>query len=243
MKKFYITIILSLLVAALYAQTAGITDHNGDAVNAGDTVYYFSHDMYTSHEVALTVKNTSSATITYKVKRTDISLVSGSSASFCWEQCYPPSTYISPNGVAIAAGASSNPGQLQADYKDKDNEGSSIVAYTVFDETDVNDSMYFIVKYTITDNTSINDNKNSLKYSNAYPNPAKDYFIIDYNFNNASIAKIELLNVLGSIVLTQEISTIENMAKIKVSNLNAGVYFYNIIVDGNRVESKKIIIK
>ena len=243
MKRIYLSTIFTLLFAALFAQSVEITDHNSNIVNFGDTVRYYSSDLSATHTIEFTAKNTSSAAIGYMVRQTAISEVANTLHYFCFGSCYPPGTNLSPTATNINAGASTGTGAFSTDYMSQGHEGTTIVAYSVYDNASPSDSTYFIVKYYVAVDASINTTTNDVTISNAYPNPAKNYFFIDYEINNAQMANIEVVNVLGSVVLNQEISTNESRAKINTSELKSGVYFYNVIADGNRLASKKLIIR
>ena len=243
MRRIYLSTIFTLLFATIFAQSVEITDHNNNVVNFGDTVRFFSTDLSAIHTVEFTAKNTSSANVAYMVRQMDISVVANTMHYFCFGSCYSPGVNLTPNSTTINAGESTGSGAFSTDYMSQGYEGTTIVAYSVFDEANPSDSTYFIVKYYVALDASISSTTSSVRISDAYPNPAKDYFFVDYEINNAQMANIEVVNVLGSVVLNQEIPTGDNRAKINISDLKSGVYFYNVIVDGNKLESKKLIIR
>jgi len=243
MKRIYLSTIFTLLFAALFAQTVEITDHNSNVVSFGDTIRYYSTDLSKLHTVEFTAKNTSAAAIGYKVRQVAITEVASTMHYFCFGSCYPPGTNLSPVVTTINAGQSTASGGFSTDYMSQGHEGTTIIAYSVFNDANTSDSTYFIVKYYVAADASISTTTSSVTISDAYPNPAKDYFFVDYEINNAQMANIEVVNVLGSVVFNQEISTNDSRAKINISELKSGVYFYNVIVDGNRLASKKLIIR
>jgi len=243
MKRIYLSTIFTLLFAALFAQSIEITDHNNDVVNFGDTVKYFSTDLAKIHTVEFTAKNTSSAAVGYMVRQMAISEVPSTMHYFCFGSCFSPGVNLTPSPTTINAGGSTGTGAFSTDYMSQGYEGTTIVAYSVFDNANPSDSTYFIVKYYVAVDASISTTTSSITISDAYPNPAKDYFFVDYEINNAQMANIEVVNILGSVVFNQEISTNDSRAKINISELKSGVYFYNVIVDGNRLASKKLIIR
>ncbi len=245
MKRIYLSTIFTLLFAALFAQSIEITDHNSNVVNFGDTVKYFSSDLNKfPHTLEFTAKNTNTVdSNSYKVRQMAISEVPSTLHYFCFGSCFSPGINLSPTGVWIVAGESIATGAFTTDYAAQGHEGTTIIAYSVFDENNPADSTYFIVKYYVAVDASISSTTSSVTISDAYPNPAKDFFFVDYEINNAQMANIEVVNILGSVVFNQEISTNDSRAKINISELKSGVYFYNVIVDGNRLASKKLIIR
>lgn len=243
MRKLIFTTIFAFIIGIALGQSVEITDHNNSVVNFGDTVRYNSTNLSESiHTVEFTAKNTSTSTKTYKVRQMMISEVATTMHYFCFGSCYAPGTNLSPTGVDINAGESTAPNAFSTDYMPQGLSGITIIAYSVFDEANTSDSLYFIVKYNIAIDASI-ENANKLQISNAYPNPANNDFTVEYKIKNAQTANIEILNILGSKVLVQEISTNDNRIKLDISTLKAGVYFYNIIVDGNKEISKKLIVR
>ena len=68
-----------------------------------------------------------------------------------------------------------------------------------------------------------------------YPNPAKDYINI---FSNGK-GKVEIVNISGQVVLTEEISV--STQKINLNKLESGIYMVNIITPEKTVNSKLII--
>ncbi len=242
MKRFFTTILLSILISATFAQSIELKDHNNNVVNFGDTVRFFSSDLNSIHTLYFTAKNTATSKKTFKVRQMMLSEVSGSLHYFCFGSCYPPGTNLSPIGTEFNAGESTAPGTFSTDYMPQGQSGYTVVAYSIFDQNNTTDSMYFIVKYYVALDAGINaPSKNTV--SNTYPNPATDYFNIDYTFEDSQNAEIQIMNVLGSIVKTEKLSISANHARIDVSNLKPGSYFYSIIVDKQRVSSKKLIIK
>ena len=77
----------------------------------------------------------------------------------------------------------------------------------------------------------------------AFPNPAKDYFTIQYSNNNAEKIDVKLYDILGNIIMTEEsVSTIgHNEILIDSSKLVRGIYTLSV---SNNIESviERIII-
>ncbi len=252
MKKIYITTLFSILYFLAIAQTAQIMDHHDNIINYGDTVIFESDTIDKEHILEFKIKNTSSGTLSYMARKIELSLVGNSMAYFCFAgNCCPTNVNNSTSPMTLNASETSAAVDFSAHYlaytfvngNPKFYPGTSYVAYTIYDNASPADSMYFVIQYTIENHIGIKENKNNAASVKVYPNPATDYSIVDYKFENATKAEIQIINILGSTVLNQEISTSSNNAKINISELNSGVYFYNIIVDGNNIVSKKLIVK
>ena len=253
MKNFFTTAIFSLLFSTLFAQTGQILDHNNTIINNGDTVSYYSQNIEApEHFLEFRIKNTSSSAISYKARQQTISIVGNASRYFCFAgSCYSPFINLSSSALSLNANETSNLSSFSTHYQPYEfisgvavtYPGTSIVAYTLFDENSPADSTYFIIKYTVIDATNIENEKNNYSISSIYPNPTSDYFFINYNLTNANTAQIEIVNLLGSKVLSQTIATKNNKVKIETNYLISGVYFYYLIIDGVKTEAKKLIIK
>ncbi len=80
--------------------------------------------------------------------------------------------------------------------------------------------------------------------SNIYPNPASEKAWLDYAVSPmVRDAKISIYNILGSTV--SEFSLDKNETKLGIStrDMTSGVYFYQLIVDGKKVATKKLLIR
>ncbi len=80
--------------------------------------------------------------------------------------------------------------------------------------------------------------------SNIYPNPASEKAWIDYSVSPmVRDAKISIYNILGSAVA--EFSLDKNDTKLGIStrDMASGVYFYQLVVDGKKVATKKLLVR
>lgn len=75
-----------------------------------------------------------------------------------------------------------------------------------------------------------------------YPNPNNGKMQLSYQLKDNESGYIVLLNVLGETVNTYKLTNTGNSINITESELNNGVYFYQIFVNDKRVYSDKIII-
>jgi len=242
MKKTITLISIFTLVSIMaMSQSLGLS-YAGGTLNNGDTITLFSTNNNASFAINLTVTNNSSSSIDIKVKKTELSIVSGSDNTFCdWYSCFPPSTYVSPNALTLNANETNS--SFMGDYNSNDNAGKSTILYTFFNIADTNDSAAVVINFITGSAVGIENNTPIITVSKAYPNPTKDAFYLNYDFSNSKSARVEVINVIGSVVKVQEIQGLSGKTMIDVSNLNNGVYFYSVIVDGKKYVSKKLIIQ
>ncbi len=81
---------------------------------------------------------------------------------------------------------------------------------------------------TITENSSFSINK-------VYPNPVKDFVIVEIRSEDAGTMQVSLINVLGSEVKKWESSNLlqgEQKMKFELGSIKSGVYFLKIVKSG-----------
>lgn len=74
-----------------------------------------------------------------------------------------------------------------------------------------------------------------------YPNPAKDFVVIDNNEFNGKLNQIKLINVLGESVYTANITDQNKLFRVPLINLSNGIYLIQFET-GNGTSTKKLII-
>ena len=72
-----------------------------------------------------------------------------------------------------------------------------------------------------------------------YPNPVNDYFYLDTEVDNYQGVTVQVHNMMGKLVLTQNVN--KSVVKIQVNNLTSGIYFCNIVDNGTVIASSKLI--
>jgi hypothetical protein len=83
-----------------------------------------------------------------------------------------------------------------------------------------------------------------ISISSVYPNPASAYASIDYQLlKDTDNAKIILCNVLGNVVGEYTLIRDAKTLHISTLELNSGVYFYTLSVNGKSLITRKLIIK
>jgi hemolysin activation/secretion protein len=89
----------------------------------------------------------------------------------------------------------------------------------------------------------IDETNSSLSSFNNYPNPAVTSTTINYQFETQPItASIRIYNLTGSLIQEIEIDDQQNNIEFSVAELNSGVYFYSLILDGKALKTNKLIV-
>jgi hypothetical protein len=76
------------------------------------------------------------------------------------------------------------------------------------------------------------------------PNPFENETLINFFVPETSVyAKLQIVDLFGHVVADIPISKGETQIRIKDEKLNTGMYFYTLIVDGEKIDTKKMIVQ
>jgi hypothetical protein len=189
----------------------------------------------------ITVRNTSDATINILVSRQTLNQTLGTENYFCWNACYGSQTSVSPDGK-IFSPQQVDENSFQVHYENNSTEpASAIVKYCAFNEANPSDSACTIVYYSVGP-TSVEDNFSAASFSEFHPNPTSSTSFLDYNLNSSDVAEIVVTDMLGSIVKKEIIKNKSGTLKFDVSDTKVGLYFANILVNGEFKTMKRLVV-
>ena len=122
--------------------------------------------------------------------------------------------------------------------------GSSTVRYTFFDVNHRNDSANFTLHILATNVVGIKNiaAKSKNKISTAFPNPSINNTSITYSIENPKNTLLVLYDVLGKEVWSKKPESTEGIFQLNTSSLQAGIYFYSLLVDNVSIVTKKLIV-
>ncbi len=230
--------ILTIFSFVFLAKTQSLELYYSDIkCNNADTIHtnVTTNDL---HQEFLTVKNVSSATKSVMVKRYDIVKGENVMFGFCWDECYPPATTISPSPIDIAAGDICE--NFVADFESSD-QGVFYVLYTFYDKDNENDSIAIYIEYNCSTNAIAALQKKNIVL-NAYPNPAKDNLTINYTIKNSDNTYLRIYTITGNVVYQQTLESGSGKVSLDVSTWATGVYMYSIMENNRNYIAKKLII-
>ncbi|MCQ2265759.1 MAG: T9SS type A sorting domain-containing protein [Bacteroidales bacterium] len=242
MKKLF-TLIFLFATVVVSAQSILIS-YNGTPLANGDTINALVPELDATSEYYLDLTNQVEEAVTIKVVKTDIEMVPGATASFCFDRnCFPPTTTEAGN-VTLEPGeilTQSDPRSFHLSYKTS-NAGVSYVQVAFENKNDRQDKAVVIFKL-VANPTSIQNvvANSSLR---AYPNPASGNVNIDYSYSgNASSLNLVVKNLMGSVLSTKSLDVNGNKVMLDVSEYSSGIYFYSLEADGKPVVTKKLLVK
>lgn len=245
---------LLLIISGLCAGLSSITSQTSIELTNGSAGGLILNNSFITEDVAaggqshvyIQLKNISSTSKTYALKRTDVILNSGADAYFCFGgQCFPTTTTMTPmaNYVTLNAGQSDTPQSLY--YDENVASGYSEIKYELFDVNNTADVLTFTFKF----NSLLASVKNNASLfssvSDVYPNPSVNQAHIAIN-STAYIANASMIiiDALGSVVSHKNIalSVGKNQVQLDTENLPSGIYFVSISSSKHTKVIKKFTI-
>ena len=237
MKKAYVRILLSGLVVLSF----NLVHAQSILVNSPNPTIVLGSADANELETVIEIVNISLEQKDIKVRRTMLISIDSTSNYFCWTACYIPSVSLSPNALSINGDSTVN-NTFTSHFKPIGHSGISEIQYTFFDANNPQDSANVIVRYEIAPvGISKISTITSLK---AFPNPADDK--VTLSFNRSSLngkGNIELYNMLGAKVYSQQVDDMDGTMTISTENLKAGLYFYSLNDGGQSTRPGRLTIK
>jgi hypothetical protein len=240
MKKILlITYLLGVVACLGYSQSLSLSDASGPlANNATVNVTGLPTDDEIVAEV--NISNNTSDSIPVKCKKVEISMVPGTVSLFCWGLCFAPTVFVSPDPLYIHANATDTD-NFSGHYLPSGMSGMSTIRYVFFDERNPNDSVCFNVNFQAYP-LGISGLSGSASVT-AYPNPASGKVTVNYSAAEGANCAVVVLNLLGTIVKEIAVESASGKVTFDAADLSAGVYFYSVVVNGNAVATKKLVVR
>jgi len=80
------------------------------------------------------------------------------------------------------------------------------------------------------------------KFKTIYPNPASESVNFEYGIDEGQIAQVEIFDLSGKLILTQNLAPQMEVYSITTTSLQAGVYILRLVIDGEATENKRLVI-
>jgi hypothetical protein len=245
MKKIYaLLFILTIASGSILAQSLQLQTHSGQVIPNGGTVGVIQTLFDTTSDVSIEIdmKNISTSTQAYKVKRTIKILNSPQKSNFCFAGgCFPDTTNISPSTLTLNAGVLDN--NFSSHVSPNSVAGSSLVYYKFYNIKNANDTVGIFIQSEVW-HLGINDlTCSQAELGSAYPNPANEKFTVDYTLTGEQTAQLILLNMLGTKIREEPVTGGNGKIQMNVADLAEGVYFYSLYLNGKSVSTRKLLIR
>ena len=250
-KKTLLTLTFAALVGVISAQSLRFGYYDDESVfHAYDDneVVICDNEPNEIGEIAFeaALQNLTGDPLEVIVEKEHIFIVEGTENSFCWGNCYSPSTFISNpktlegNDISALHDLSFHH-QIDPSYSGDPSqyiEGTSIVKYYAYAENDPHTRICLEMHFKY-DPSSVSEN--TLAFGHAYPNPASS--TVNFNLNVNSEVVVSVYNLLGQEVKTQQVSRDQNRVSIAVDDLQSGIYFCSFQINNEAVRTEKFIVK
>lgn len=240
MKKSIFTLILLTLMGYVSAQTLQF-EWEGTVFDEGETIECtndeFGFGEYIQH---MQVRNITSEPMKVLIEKEIIQDLEGVLNSFCWGMCYGPDTFVSPEAVDIPAGeVNTDDLSFHAQYPE-DVYGDVIIKYYAYEERNPDQRISIIVRFRKS-GVGVNENVHTMTLGQAYPNPATNTVSFNYSFGGNLCAVV--YNLVGQEVMRQELNANDGQLSFSVADLQGGIYFCTMLVDGRAVSTQKFVVK
>ena len=237
-KKSIITLMLLAAIGYVSAQSLqfewdGNVFYDGEAIECTNDEYGYGE--YIQH---MQLRNLTSNDMNVIIEKEVIETLEGTINSFCWGMCYGPDTYISPEAVTVLANSLNTDDLSFHNIYDEDVYGYVVVRYYAYDEHNPDERISIIVKFHKS-GEGVNDNTQTM--GQAYPNPASSTVSFDYSFDGNLTAVV--YNIVGQEVLRQDLNASNGQMSFSVADLNDGIYFCTMLVNGRASTTQKFVVK
>ncbi len=231
-RKSLLTLVLLAFAGFVSAQSLQF-ELNGEVFTDGQEITC-TNDEYGFGEIIqhMSVRNMADYDLAVVIEKEIVEDMEGAMNTFCFGNCYGPEMFISPS-VRVAA-HSLNEEDLSF-HVIFEQPGCVVMKYYAYPEVNPTERVSIVVKF-VYDPTGVSE---SISMSSAYPNPASSVVRFDVNCEGA--ASVELFNLLGQKVMNQSVEN--GQVVLSVADLNEGVYFCNLKVNGQVVKTEKFIVK
>tara|TARA_B100000609_G_C17098340_1_gene373199 strand:+ start:147 stop:848 length:702 start_codon:yes stop_codon:yes gene_type:complete len=228
----FVLFIFSLLVLSTSGQTLHVEAHQNNLS---------SNDLWSEMVTEIKVENISqSNTIDVKVSKEVLSSPAGSSNYFCWVNCFLAGTMVSPTQITFAPGDIDDI-NFSVHYSPQGLVGLAAIKYCAFDANNIVDSACTIVHFN-TVSTNIFEDQKILSFSDFQPNPTSLNTEMKYNLLPSQDAEVQVIDMLGNMVKKHKLSSENGRLAFTITDLKAGLYFANIMVNGQLHEIKRLIV-
>ena len=241
MRKSLFTLILLALAGFVSAQTLqfeweGHVYDDGEIIECTNDEYGYGE--YIQH---MQLKNLASDSVHVIVEKEIIEDLEGTMNFFCWGSCFSPNIFVSPHPVTIEANSVTSDGALSFHVMFDDGIfGKVQMRYLAYSEENPDEIISIMVVFNKS-GENVADHSHTMTMGKAYPNPASSLVHFDYSFDGNLSAVV--YNLLGQEVLHQDLNANSGQMTLSVADLQEGIYFCTMMVNGRACATEKFVVK
>jgi len=240
MKKTIFTLALIALMGYVSAQSLQF-ELDGHVYSEGETIEC-TNDEYGIGEYIqhMQIRNNTSEPMKILIEKEIIQDLEGVINSFCWGLCYGPDVFVSPTAGEVAPGnVNTDDLSFHALY-DEAVFGDVIIKYYAYEERNPDQRISIVVRFR---KSGVGVAENMVEFGHAYPNPASSMVYFDYAIPMGDKVSVSVFNLLGQEVMNQQLNSLQGSVAISVADLNEGIYFCNLVVNGQTLKTEKFVVK
>ena len=240
MKKSIFTLVLMAVIGCVSAQSMQF-EWEGTVYSEGETIVCtndeYGYGEYIQH---MQIRNNTSETMKILIEKEIIQDLEGVINSFCWGMCYGPDIFVSPTAGEVAPGGVNVDDLSFHALFDEETFGYVLIKYYAYEERNPDQRISIIVKFH---KSGVGVAENVVELGHAYPNPASSMVHFNYGLSFGDNVSVSVHNLLGQEVLSQKLNSLQGVATISVADLNEGIYFCNLVVNGQALKTEKFVVK
>lgn len=240
MKKSIFTFVFMALMSYVTAQTLqfeldGNVYYDGEAVECTNDEYGYGE--YIQH---MQLRNLTSEPVNVLVEMEFVEPLDGVMNTFCWGMCFGPGVMVSPTALEIGAN-SLNTDELSfhALYPE-DVFGDDIIRYYAYTEDNPSQRISIIVKFHKS-GEGVAEMPHQIAMGQAYPNPATT--TVNFDYSGEGVLSAVVYNLMGQEVMRQELNANNGQLSLSVADLQEGIYFCTMMVNGRATTTQKFVVK
>ena len=186
----------------------------------------------------ISVTNNTSEPLDLIASRQVISTSQGTSNYFCWDLCYPSNVNFSTGTLTLQPNET-NETSFSIHYQPNGRVSQTEIKYCVYEQSNIGDSVCVNVRFS-TEVSNITEQVEA-SFSEFQPNPVITKTNLDYQLNVGQSATIIISDMLGTLVAERHVYDQKGNLSFDFSTLKTGLYFANILVDGQLQSVKRIV--
>lgn len=217
----------------------GLSAQSLEVREAPDFVQFDAQTSF--YETGLTIYNGSDSAIAVVAERVDNRVTDPQYDYFCWDVCYGATVNRSIGAIQIRPDKATDAFTLT--FLPEGESSPAEITMRFFNRANLSD----FVEHTFHFTTSATPIEASIPASDLlsqpYPHPARSFVHFDYELPHASqAARLELYNLIGKQLYTTSLTERAGTATLSVDNYPPGIYMISMVVDDERVASRRVIV-
>ncbi len=242
MKKFL------LIIAVLFCTINFASSQSLEFVKAPDIVEGAVEAIDVTSYV--TLKNKTDKAVNVRIKGKGIDMTENHVLNVCWGECFTLFTdeWTMPWYKTIEANGTSIEDDIHLLLMPFETKGISKALFTFYIEENPNDKIELLVTYYVGVPKSVEEvySDDQFGIRDIYPNPTDGIIAkFDINLPEKITADpfLEIYNEVGMRVKMTELCDCKNTKEVNVEDLVSGNYYCNVLMNGIKSKTKKLLIK